>query len=286
MQLKRLIAPFLATKRTFTKPNSIRCYEDALRRILDFYGDRDVDFLSDADLESYVQKRRKTVRDTSINRDLRVLKALFRFSVERGLIAREPFRVKLLRVGKKVPRILSRPEVQALLGSAPDAQLRTILLAALSTGMRHDELVHANVGDVDFAAGVVRVSQKEGWTPKAYHEREIPMTEGLRVALKEHVSTLANQTPIAPLFQGKRGKRLLNFFGPVRETFKRAGLYSIDAKSGLHQLRRTAASYMLQAGCDIETLRALFGWSELSTAQRYLSSTEDSRKAAVKALNF
>lgn len=287
MQLRRLVRPFLDAKKTFTKPNSVRCYEDALRRILGFFGDRDVSFLTETDLETYIEHRRKTVRDTSINRDLRVLKALFRFSVERGFIPREPFRVKLLRTGKKVPRILSRAEIQALLG-ASSGQLRTVLLTALSTGMRHDELAHTNVGDVDFDAGVIRVSQKPDWTPKAYHEREIPMTEGLRTALKDHIATLANQAPDAPLFQSStwRGERVANFYVQVRQAFKEAGLYSKDAKSGLHQLRRTAASYMLQGGCDIETLRSIFGWSELSTAQRYLSSSEEARKAAVRALNF
>lgn len=288
MRLKTLVTPFLDAKRTFTKPNSVRCYEDALRRILNFFGDRDVTFLTEKDLETYISHRRETVRDTSINRDLRVLKALFRFAVDRGLIGREPFRVKLLRVGKKIPRILSRTEIQSLLASAPTPQVRVILLTAVSTGMRHDELVHTNIGDVDFDAGMIRVSQKPDWTPKAYHEREIPMTEGLKVALKEHIATLAKRTPDAPLFQSStwRGEPVAHFYVNVRAAFKAANLYSKDAKSGLHQLRRTAASFMLQGGCDIETLRALFGWSELSTAQRYLASTEDSRKAAVKALNF
>jgi site-specific recombinase XerD len=75
-----------------------------------------------------------------------------------------------------------------------------------------------------------------------------------------------------------------DFTPEVREAFVVAGLWDADRKCGLHMLRRTFASRLLGSGVDIETVRELGGWADLTTVQRYVASTDDRKRAAVEKL--
>ena len=53
-----------------------------------------------------------------------------------------------------------------------------------------------------------------------------------------------------------------------------------------HKLRHTYASYMLQSGADVETVRMLLGHSDISTTQIYVHSNYKQMKEAADKLNF
>jgi len=63
-------------------------------------------------------------------------------------------------------------------------------------------------------------------------------------------------------------------------------LYRPEARAGLHMLRRSFASHVLARQADIETVRELGGWSDLSVVQRYVASTEELKRKAVEGLDF
>ena len=51
-----------------------------------------------------------------------------------------------------------------------------------------------------------------------------------------------------------------------------------------HVLRHTAATRMDDAGADVFTLPAIFGWSDIRMAMRYTHAMEGAKRRAVEAI--
>jgi integrase len=233
-------------------------------------------------IDLFVEKMRfEGLADTTINGVLRVLRAALKLAEENGKIEKAP-KVRLLRETKKIPSVLTGEEVERLASAALGRTNLAILFAAFA-GLRRAEILHLTWGDIDFGLegqGLVRVAAKDGWTPKSHAERIVPIPERLRSAVYREFN--------GPPWNGAHTEHARIFtdvdLDLAVSAFKRAGLYDPDTKPGLHMLRRTFASRLLQKGVDIETVRELGGWADLKTVQAYLASTNDLKRAAVAAL--
>lgn len=237
--------------------------------------------ITPARVDGFVQHLRDDagLSDATINGALRVLRAAMRLAEENGRLGgyKAP-KVKLLKEVRKIPKVLTGEEVQRLIAAAPDDDTRLAIMFAADAGLRHQEIAHLRWMDVNLVQ--VSVCAKEGWSPKTHAERLVPLTERLRLQL----GVLRNGGPY-----GKRpgdwifGKPR-DFSDTVKAAFMRAGLWDKANKPGLHMLRRTFASRLLQKGVDIETVRELGGWADLATVQRYVASTDDVKRNAVALL--
>ena len=61
----------------------------------------------------------------------------------------------------------------------------------------------------------------------------------------------------------------------------------LDERPGtkvLHDLRATAASFMVDAGASMETLRTNLGWKSREVVERYVKAFEQRRSEAVEAV--
>jgi integrase len=71
----------------------------------------------------------------------------------------------------------------------------------------------------------------------------------------------------------------------ARRVWERAGL--LDDRPGtkvLHDLRATAATFMVEAGASTETLRTNLGWKSRQVVERYVKAFEHSRSRAIEAV--
>ncbi len=263
---------------------SIRLFESHGDRLREHFGSGfPASELTDDALEGYIETRLEDVTISTVNSSLRVLRATMRHAVKRRRLRQLPCEIELLKETNRLPTVLTVEEVRRLREQAAKPY-NTIIYLAAHAGLRHAEILHMLVKDVDFERGNVLVSAKKGWTPKSHCERAVPMNRHLRPVLTEHVETLKQKSPDAWLFPGYEGRALSTAAGPVRTAFRRAGLYDPASKPGLHMLRRTFASELLGRGVDIETVRELGGWRDLVTVQRYLASTSQRKRDAVELL--
>lgn len=228
-------------------------------------------------IEYYIMERRlQGVADTTINAELKVLRAAFRHSH----LKPEYRDFKLLRESKGVPTVLTKDEVHRLLAHA-DEPYKTMLRLAWRTGLRQGELRHLEKTDIRPEGVWVHPKPFADWKPKNHHERVVPLTPDALHAAAEHMNT-----PGIWLFPSPEDQNRPRFqvdLG-VRRIFKNAGLYQPERKPGLHMLRRTWATELLAAGADIETVRQLGGWSSLEVVQRYVTSTDARKREAIGRL--
>jgi len=125
----------------------------------------------------------KPLSETTVNRDIEVIRHLLYWATDEGILAANPIaRVRMVRERRARRPVLSVAEEVKLLTAAAK-HLCPIILAALDTGMRRGELTSQTWEDVDFDRGVISVTHSK--TPEGEH-RLIPMTGRLSATLREH----------------------------------------------------------------------------------------------------
>jgi integrase len=166
---------------------------------------------------------------------------------------------------------------------AAEGQLRTMIIVALKTGLRHGELLALRWQDVDLVAGriIVRQNVVRGviGTPKSGKPREIPLSEEARKALKEHRHLRGPY-----VFCNMDGKMLTDseLKNPLAHAVKRAGL----ARSvGWHCLRHTFASHLAMRGATLKVIQELLGHSTITMTMRYAHLAPEVTRDAVRLLD-
>ena len=201
---------------------------------------------------------------SQFNQAVCALRLLYRLTL------RQPDLVTMIPYGKKpktIPCVLSAEEIARLLRAAPAGRDRMLLQTAYALGLRLDELVHLQVGDIDGQRGVVHVRLGKG-----AKDRLVPISDRLLIELRAWWRV---QRPPLWLFPGgKPGARITGepiTDGGVQRIFRRIrAAAGIDKPASMHTLRHSFATHMLEAGVNIAVLQRMLGHSQLSTTARYL----------------
>lgn len=184
-------------------------------------------------------------------------------------------------------RALTAGEIAALLEScAKDATAAgardSALIAVLRAGgLRRAEVCDLDIDDYNAAAGVLRVNGKRN------KEREVPIGGGTVDALADWLTVRGNAA--GPLFcpvnkGGRVEVRRMNTDAVFAALQKRAGQAGI-ANLSPHDLRRTFASDLLDAGADIATVAKLMGHAAVTTTARYDRRGESAKRRAIDLLH-
>jgi len=178
------------------------------------------------------------------------------------------------RVGRRLPRVLSPEETEALLGAAQACaplglRDRAMLELLYGAGLRVSELVGLPLGALDRRRGVLRV------VGKGRRERIVPIGEPAMDALEAWLAEgrpallrAARRTTDA-VFLSQRGAPMTrqNWFTRLRALARAAGLPS--ERVSPHVLRHAFATHLLEGGADLRAVQAMLGHADLSTTQIY-----------------
>lgn len=175
---------------------------------------------------------------------------------------------------------------------------RAIVFTALLAGLRAEELIGADVGDIrrtDDGGGVLHVRGKGN------KDRRIPVSGELLKVVEKYLESraarfpqsrrrsqgsdaLTDFSPKAPLFVGADGERITRGTLQYRilRAFKAAGIDSERSSGALvHGLRHTFATELANANVSVYTLMKLLGHESMVTSQRYVDGAGmETRSAA------
>lgn len=175
---------------------------------------------------------------------------------------------------------------------------RAIVFTCLLAGLRAEELVSADIGDVrrtKDGAGLLHVHGKGN------KDRRIPVSKELFEVLEQYLHSRASRFPQqrkrspgadvftsfpakAPLFLGADGERITRGTLQYRilRAFKKAGINSERPAGALvHGLRHTFATELANANVSVYALMKLLGHESMITSQRYVDGAgADTRSAA------
>jgi len=220
------------------------------------------------------QLYRERLARTTVSRKLSALRSFFHWLVKKKGLAMNPLElIHAPRLPRLVPDAPSVDEVVAVLEAAETSATgerdRAILELLYSTGIRLGELAALAEGDVDFAAGLVKVCGK------GRKERIVPVGEPALAALRTYLARRARASPAAgtdprhtPLFTGRAGRRL-STRSIARVVARAAKASGIGRPLSPHKLRHGFATHLLDAGADLRAIQELLGHESLSTTQKY-----------------
>lgn len=217
---------------------------------------------------------------STVARKLAAIRTFYRYLVERGeLEASAADLVSSPKRDSHLPRVLKPGEAAAILDAVPAGaplELRdhALLELAYGAGLRAEELVNADVSDLDPDAEELRVRGKGG------RVRVVPAGEPAWCALDAYLrrgrAALAREWMAREpaLFVSKTGRRLST--SDVRRRLaiwgRRAGLAAAGAGAGAvspHTLRHSFATHLLEGGADLRAIQELLGHASISTTQTY-----------------
>lgn len=149
-----------------------------------------------------------------------------------------------------------------------------LIAIALSTGLRVSELSTLEWSDIQESSLIIRRGKGSKMREVVFGNKTVELFKSLRnLSQPPHKSNR--------LFIGQRGP-LTRFGIHQRFAYWRQRL-SLSQASGIHQLRHSYATNLLNAGIDLAALKEQLGHANISTTSVYLHLS-DSARDKIKAL--
>ena len=223
-------------------------------------------YLKNAENKKYSGSTKKRIQ-SSVNQFLK-------FLIEENFISNIEINNISIRSEQKLPNILSPYEIEQLIDFYDhnlfiSSRNKTIIDFMYSTGCRVSELINVEESDIDIDDAFVRL---EG---KGSKQRIVPLGSKVIVNLEKYLE-LRNQFKNIKnnnLFISKSYKKLdrTAVFRIIKSTGVKVG---INTNIYPHILRHSAATHMLEGGCDLRTVQEFLGHSSVSTTQIYTKVTK------------
>lgn len=282
MALDTLIDLYLSHLRVerALSPNTVLSYGTDLASFSGFCAERHIERVAQIDLgvvsgfSASLAKAGLSARSTA--RRLSAVRGFLKFLVREGEMSGDPMALAARpKVGRRLPRPLTEPEVLRLI-SAPDERTlrglrdRALLSLAYAAGLRVTELVSLRLGDVDFRRGVVVAFGK------GQKRRLVPIGEVALRQLEQYRAALEQRRadPTGLLFPSPRGRPLTRqaFWKIVR---RYAALSGVQGAMHPHRLRHSFATHLLAGGADLRTVQTLLGHADIATTEIYTHLSQD-----------
>jgi integrase len=216
-------------------------------------------------IDKYILERGKEVIRSTVNKDIRNLRAFINWCRENRYVNGE-IKIRELKEDERPVKSLSNTQIKKLLStSKPYKTLWMRILLALGTGLRRGDIESIRVSDIDFENSYVTTRSKK--TRKSMGSRPVPVP--IMAELKKYVSG----------FDAKQEK-IFN------DNFSRYRWKKIRDKLGLdefkfHDLRKTFGSVLAQNGVSTAVIQKLLEHSSPDLTNKVYTNVDPVLRHAV-----
>ena len=218
----------------------------------------------------YLEKEGKAA--STISRELASIKAFFNYLFKERKINRDPAEfLKAPKIERKIPVILTKEEIQALLAQPGDTTAKELRDKAMlellyATGIRVSELIGLKLDDINMNIGFITCRDER-------KERTVPFGKTAKKAMESYLDSartiLCGNQEQDHLFVNCNGSvmsrqgfwKILKHYG---------NLAGIEADITPHTLRHSFAAHLISSGADMHAVQTMLGHSDLATTQMYM----------------
>ena len=175
-----------------------------------------------------------------------------------------PVTYSIRRTHRKLPQVLTMSDVWKIICSTNNPKHRLILMTTYSAGLRVSETKNLKPEHIDSKTMLIKV---EG---KGKKQRYTLLSNTLLTELRSYYRQYRPDTYLFPSsFKKKKNKPLS--YESIRNIYENARKKAAVKKgAGIHTLRHSFATHLLEAGYDIRKIQVLMGHARLTTTMIYL----------------
>src|SRR6266851_8436635 len=218
--------------------HTIRSYTEA---VADFarYFNKPPDQLGPEDIREYQLHlvHEKKLAWSTLQVRIAALKFFYTQTLKQDWFVQEVARRK---VRRKLPTVLSREEVTALLDATPNLKHRALLATLYATGLRCAEVLQLKIADIDSQRMVIRVREGKGQRP-----RQVMLSPKLLALLRDYWRW---RKPVDWLFPGQIPGSPMHPSGVRQICHQLARKTGIEKQVSPHIWRHYAASRTIPRG--------------------------------------
>jgi site-specific recombinase XerD len=243
--------------------STIRTYRNELVQLLQLLKDRPVRELTPDDLKRYMVYAMEVqgISENTAHSRLNALKFYFE-----QVLGKDKFFWEIPRPKKPLllPRLLNETELTRLFNALSNKKHKAMLFTAYSSGLRVSEIVNLKISDIDSGRMQILVRSAKGKKDR-YVNLSPLLLDILRQYIKEY-----KPAPGVYLFESEQTlkayptRTVQQIFSNAR---RKAG---IRKEVGIHSLRHSFATHLLDKGTDIRYIKDLLGHFNIRTTERYL----------------
>lgn len=255
----------------------------AAKRLTPFFRGRVLNELGPADVQGYIDKRRKDgVANATINKELNLLSAALNYA-RRRLQWDVPNPVEGMRLRPPQGRIrwIDRATAAKLVQAAAGVRsyLPDFIQLGLHTGMRKGEMLGLTWNRVDFQRRMVYLRDEDQKNGK---HGSIPLNAEALAALESRKAHRDEYCPDSPwVFANRAGERIANIRKGFGSACQQAGIDDFHP----HDLRHTCAAWLVQDGVDIRVVSELLRHNSIQITLRYAHLSARNVRDAVERLS-
>ncbi|OSZ77877.1 hypothetical protein CAP36_10745 [Chitinophagaceae bacterium IBVUCB2] len=243
--------------------STIKTYLNEMSQLLHLLKDIPADQLTPEHLKRYLVfcYEKLQLKENTLHSRINAMKFYYE-----QVLGREKFFWTIPRPKKPqlLPKLLSEDELTRLFNALTNKKHKAILFTAYSAGLRVSEIVKLKVADIDSSRMQIFVSQSKG-----KKDRYVGLSPIVLDILRSYIKTCTPR-PLEYLFESEQTHTAYPI-RTVQQIFTTAKQKAgIRKEVGVHSLRHSFATHLLEKGTDIKYIKDLLGHFDIKTTERYL----------------
>lgn len=261
-------APVLAATRQHLmlkaySPSTQKTYLNEISQLLQIIGKTHADSLTTEDLKRYFVYCFEKLKLTENTLHSRINALKFYYE---QVLRREKFFWEIPRPKKSLllPKLLNENELAKLFNALNNKKHKAMLFTAYSAGLRVSEIVNLKLSHIDSKRMQIFIGRAKG-----KKDRYVNLSPVLLDILRNYI---ANYHPKPSIFLFESEQTLTAYpTRTVQQVFHNAKQKAgITKEVGVHSLRHSFATHLLDKGTDIRYIKDLLGHFDIRTTERYL----------------
>ncbi|APQ97816.1 site-specific tyrosine recombinase/integron integrase [Clostridium botulinum] len=231
------------------------------------------------DLRMFLAVRCKSMKATSVNGQISILKSFFAWLHDEEYIPKNPAKkLKQTKEPKRLRHAMTEEEVELLRQASKTDRERALIEFLISTGCRLSEVVGVNKDDINWHEMSLNV------IGKGNKERKVYFSTKAKILLKKYLLTREDNNE-ALFVTSKRPHGRLGGRSIQREIKKIAKRAEIDKSIYPHLFRHSFATCKINSGMPLPVLQHIMGHENPSTTQVYAQLSEENIKYEYKKIS-
>lgn len=247
--------------------STIRTYRNEFLQLLQSLKNKRVEDLTPDDLKRYMiyAMESEGIKENTAHSRLNALKFYYE-----QVLKREKFFYEIPRPKRpqQLPKLLNENEITRLFNALTNKKHKAMLFTIYSAGLRVSELVRLKIADIDSKRMQIFVERAKG-----KKDRYVNLSPVLLDILRKYFQEYKPR-PKEYLFESEQ--TLTSYPArTVQQIFSNAKAKAgIRKEVGIHSLRHSFATHLLDKGTDIRYIKDLLGHFNIKTTERYLHVTK------------